>query len=273
MGGLCLSQDEVHMICGMGTNLQRKMDAALKQCMPMEMMAATMDDIQAMSMSPDTKLLRSGRAFDFEEPSDRGMKKDKVMKGKKGKKPSSEKPKKPTKKSPKKPSKKSPKKPSRKPSGKPPKKPSGFKSCEASCPSMDEMKASAMEEMETELCVLNAIGWIDDKGNMKQDVEDADMAEFPAAVKEAVSEAKIKDCAEVATAKKMESMMESKEFQQKYGACFTNQCYSEKEMGAMTEMMEMMAGMQCWDKAFTKACQGHIKENLMSMASNMLAGR
>merc|ERR1712181_186265 len=148
--GLCLSQDEVHMICGMGTNLQRKMDAALKQCMPMEMMAATMDDIQAMSMSPDTKLLSSGRAFDFEEPSDRGMKKDKVMKGKKGKKPSSKKPKKPTKKSPKKPSKKSPKKPSRKPSGKPAKKPSGFKSCEASCPSMDEMKASAMEEMETE---------------------------------------------------------------------------------------------------------------------------
>merc|ERR1711971_1132520 len=155
-----------------------------------------------------------------------------------------------------------------KPSKKPSKKPSEFKSCEASCPSMDEMKASAMEEMETELCVLNAIGWIDDKGNMKQDVEDADMAEFPAAVKEAVSEAKIKDCAEVATAKKMESMMEDKEFQQKYGACFTNQCYSEKEMGAMTEMME---GMQCWDKAFTKACPSHIKENLMSMASNMLA--
>merc|ERR1712192_142531 len=125
--GLCLSQDEVHMICGMGTNLQRKMDAALKQCMPME-------------MSPDTKLLSSGRAFDFEEPSDRGMNK-KVMKGKK---PSSKKPKKPTKKSPKKPSKKSPKKPSKKP----PKKPSGFKSCKASCPSMDEMKASAMEEME-----------------------------------------------------------------------------------------------------------------------------
>merc|ERR1719234_2955506 len=82
--GLCLSQDEVHMICGMGTNLQRKMDAALKQCMPMEMMAATMDDMQGMSMSPDTKLLSSGRAFDFEEPSDRGIKK----KGAKGKKPS-----------------------------------------------------------------------------------------------------------------------------------------------------------------------------------------
>merc|ERR1719462_1192307 len=154
------------------------------------------------------------------KPSERGTKKKvmKKMKGKKGKKPS------------KKPSKS--KKPSRKPSKKPSKKPSGFKSCEASCPSMDEMRASAMEEMETELCVLNAIGWIDAEGNMKQDVEDADMAEFPAAVKEAVSESKIKDCAEVATARKMEEMMEDKKFQQKYGACFTNQCYSEKEMEA-----------------------------------------
>ena len=35
-----------------------------------------------------------------------------------------------------------------------PSKPSGFKSCEASCPSLDEMRASAMEEMKTELCVL-----------------------------------------------------------------------------------------------------------------------
>merc|ERR1712029_1232024 len=106
---LCLSQDEVHMICGMGTNLQRKMDAALKQCMPREMMAAAMDDMQDMSMSPDTKLLSSGRAFDFEEPSERGKKKE-VMKKMKGKKPSK--------------SKKPPRKPSRKPSKKPSKKPS-----------------------------------------------------------------------------------------------------------------------------------------------------
>merc|ERR1712010_407909 len=231
--GLCLSQDEVHMMCGMGTKLQEKMDAALKQCMPMEMMAATMDDMQAMSMSPDTKLLSSGRAFDFEEPSERGRKKKatKKMKGKKSKGTKSKGTKSKGKKS-----KGKGKKPSKKPFEKPSKKPSGFKSCKASCPSMDEMRASAMEEIETELCVLNAIGWIDAEGNMKQDVEDADMAEFPAAVKEAVSEAKIKDCAEVATARKLEAMM---------------------------EMMEMMAGMQCWDKAFPKACPGHIKENLM----------
>merc|ERR1719209_1420141 len=180
--GLCLSNDQVHMMCGIGTKLQEKMDAALKQCVPVEMMAATMEDMQDPSMTDDMKLLSSGRAFTFDEPSER--RKNSKKKSKKDKKPS---------KKNKEPSKMN-KKPSKKPS-----KPSDFKSCEASCPSLDEMR--------TELCVLNAIGWMDDEGNMKQDVEDADMAEFPEAVREAVSEAKIKDCAEVATAAKMEAMM------------------------------------------------------------------
>merc|ERR1711936_732318 len=247
--GLCLSNDQVHMMCGIGTKLQEKMDAALKQCVPPEMMAATMEDMQDSSMTHDMKLLSSGRAFTFDEPSER--KKNSKKQSKKNKEPS---------KKNKKPSKMN-KKPSKKPS-----KPSDFKSCEASCSSLDEMRSSAMEEMKTELCVLNAIGWMDDEGNMKQDVEDADMAEFPEAVREAVSEAKIKDCAEVATAAKMEAMMKDKRFQKKYGACFKNECYSEEEMEAMTKMMEMMAGMRCWDRAFTKACKGHIKENLMNMA-------
>jgi len=267
-------------MCGIGTKLQEKMDAALKQCVPAEMMAATMDDMQDTSMATDIKLLSSGRAFDFDEPSERkqgGRRRQRNRKDfdepserrrrrKKTKKP------KESKKPNKKPSKKQ-KKQNKSKKNKKPSKPSDFKSCEASCPSLDEMRASAMEEMKTELCVLNAIGWMDDEGNMMQDVEDADMAEFPEAVREAVSEAKIKDCAEVATAAKMEAMMKDKKFQKKYGACFENECYSEEDMEAMTKMMEMMAGMQCWDRAFTKACTGHIKENLMNMASNVLMGK
>merc|ERR1711962_1709635 len=257
--GLCLSNDQVHMMCGIGTKLQEKMDAALKQCVPPEMMAATMEDMQDSSMTHDMKLLSSGRAFTFDEPSER--KKNSKKKSKKDKEPS---------KKNKEPSKK---KQNKSKNSKKPSKPSDFKSCEASCPSLDEMRASAVEEMKTELCVLNAIGWMDDEGNMMQDVEDADMAEFPKAVREAVSEAKIKDCAEVATAAKMEAMMKDKKFQKKYGACFENECYSEEDREAMTEMMEVMAGMQCWDRAFTKACTGHIKDNLMNTASSMLNGK
>merc|ERR1712055_27420 len=75
--GLCLSNDQVHMMCGIGTKLQEKMDAAVKQCVPPEMMAATMEDMQDPSMTPATKLLSSGRAFDFDEPSERGSKRKK----------------------------------------------------------------------------------------------------------------------------------------------------------------------------------------------------
>merc|ERR1711962_199254 len=82
--GLCLSNDQVHMMCGIGTKLQEKMDAALKQCVPPEMMAATMEDMQDTSMESDIKLLSSGRAFDFDEPSDRkeGGRRRQVLKGK-----------------------------------------------------------------------------------------------------------------------------------------------------------------------------------------------
>merc|ERR1719369_1356644 len=73
--GLCLSNDQVHMMCGIGTKLQEKMDAALKQCVPPEMMAATMEDMQDSSMTHDMKLLSSGRAFTFDEPSERKKKK------------------------------------------------------------------------------------------------------------------------------------------------------------------------------------------------------
>merc|ERR1711973_359560 len=126
--GLCLSNDQVHMMCGIGTKLQEKMDAALKQCVPPEMMAATMEDMQDMqdmSMTSDIKLLSSGRAFTFDEPSERRKKKSNTKNAKK-KPMKSQKKKKPA------------KKPSKKPS-----KPSDFKSCEASCPSMDEMRATA----------------------------------------------------------------------------------------------------------------------------------
>merc|ERR1711962_642575 len=147
--GLCLSNDQVHMMCGIGTKLQEKMDAALKQCVPPEMMAATMEDMQDMSMTPNFKLLSSGRAFTLDEPAERkkGKKRPlnmdkKNMKYKKDKK--DKKSKKPSKKGKKQNKSKNSKKPS---------KPSDFKSCEASCPSLDEMRASAMEEMKTELCV------------------------------------------------------------------------------------------------------------------------
>merc|ERR1719357_1989796 len=139
--GLCLSNDQVHMMCGIGTKLQEKMDAALKQCVPPEMMAATMEDMQGVSMAPDIKLLSSGRAFDFDEPSERGRGRKMTKNTKESKKKS----KKPSKKGKKQNKSTKNKKPSKKPS-----KPSDFKSCEASCPSMDEMRASAMEEMKTE---------------------------------------------------------------------------------------------------------------------------
>merc|ERR550534_2860025 len=111
--GLCLSNDQVHMICGIGTKLQEKMDAALRQCVSPEMMAATMEDMQDTSMTPAIKLLSSGRAFDFDEPSERGSKRKMKKKKTKESKKQNEKPTKPSKKGKKQNKSKNSKKPSK----------------------------------------------------------------------------------------------------------------------------------------------------------------
>ena len=77
--------------------------------------------------------------------------------------PTSRRAKKPSKKTSKKPSKK----PSRKPSKKPSMKPTAAPICEEClpCPTMQDMEDMMMEKMSTEICVLQAAGWIDAEGN------------------------------------------------------------------------------------------------------------
>ena len=121
----------------------------------------------------------------------------------------------PTSRRAKKPSKKTSKKPSKKPSRKPSKKPSSKPTAAPireeclPCPTMQDMEDMMMEKMSTEICVLQAAGWIDAEGNhmqvktglggeggeggerdgLLQDVVDADIAELPVA--EALSEQKV----------------------------------------------------------------------------------
>merc|ERR1719315_228304 len=80
------------------------------------------------------------------------------------------------------------KKPEKKP-GKKPTKPSGnkpttfppraeFVSCEASCTSMDDISLSMMEKMNTEICVMQAVGWLDSEGKPIKDVMEKDIKDF-----------------------------------------------------------------------------------------------
>merc|ERR1719430_1715907 len=187
------------------------MNSALKECVPKEVYTMAMEEPQHAVQPQQTKtaftttveLPTSARAnFDMV---DRRRKGKNGKKGKKGK---------------------GKKKPSKKPSK------STFESCEASCPTMEEIKAKGMEKMKTELCVMKAIGWIDTQGNEMKEVVAADMSEFPAGVVEAVKESNVKACSEKMTAKKME---------------------------------EMQAGLKCWNMAFTKSCSNHIGQGIRAM--------
>ena len=62
------------------------------------------------------------------------------------------------------------KKPAKKPSKKPSKKPTAAPVREEClpCPTMKDMEDKMMEKMSTEICVLQAAGWIDAEGNHMQ---------------------------------------------------------------------------------------------------------
>jgi len=187
--------------------------------------------------------------------------------------------KKPKKKPKKKPSKKRPskKKPKKKPGKKPgkkPTKPSGnkpttfppraeFVSCEASCTTMDDISLSMMEKMNTEICVMQAVGWLDSEGKPIKDVMEKDIKDFPESVAAALSEDQITVCAEHMAVKKMEMMQNSTEFQAKHGACFENECYNEEEKNNMSELMIAGAKFKCFEHMLAEACAPHVKSQLM----------
>merc|ERR1711970_1253802 len=163
---------------------------------------------------------------------------------------------KPKKKPKKKPSKKRPskKKPKKKPGKKPgkkPTKPSGnkpttfppraeFVSCEASCTTMDDISLSMMEKMNTEICVMQAVGWLDSEGKPIKDVMEKDIKDFPESVAAALSED-----------------------QAKHGACFKNECYNEEEKNNMSELMIAGAKFKCFEHMLAEACAPHVKNKLM----------
>merc|ERR1712215_534406 len=179
--------------------------------------------------------------------------------------------KKPKKKPKKKPSKK---RPSKKKPRKKPTKPSGnkpttfppraeFVSCEASCTTMDDISLSMMEKMNTEICVMQAVGWLDSEGKPIKDVMEKDIKDFPESVAAALSEDQITVCAEHMAVKKMEMMQNSTEFQAKHGACFENECYNEEEKNNMSELMIAGAKFKCFEHMLAEACAPHAKNKLM----------
>merc|ERR1712180_420255 len=174
----------------------------------------------------------------------------------------------------KKPKKKKPKKKPGKKPGKKPTKPSGnkpttfppraeFVSCEASCTTMDDISLSMMEKMNTEICVMQAVGWLDSEGKPIKDVMEKDIKDFPESVAAALSEDQITVCAEHMAVKKMEMMQNSTEFQAKHGACFENECYNEEEKNNMSELMIAGAKFKCFEHMLAEACAPHVKSQLM----------
>merc|ERR1711983_329306 len=83
-------------------------------------------------------------------------------------------------------------KPTGKPSGKGKGKGKGGNS--GKCPDFADIIQMIEKEYKTEYCVLQAVEWVDEKGEIDQDVIDEDISKPPAGVQEGLDEDKMKMC-------------------------------------------------------------------------------
>merc|ERR1712130_962450 len=109
------------------------------------------------------------------------------------------------------------------------------------------------QEYETEICVLQAVGWIDNDGNVDQTVIDADIAALPAGVQAGLDEEEINMCVQEMMADMADEL----------GDCFDN--FSEEEQGVLVEMAEQMSNYECFIKNFKSACQNYIENDVMEL--------
>merc|ERR1719193_573739 len=64
------------------------------------------------------------------------------------------------------------------------------------CPAFNEIIMMMEQEYKTEYCVLQAVGWVDNEGNVDQGVIDTDISSLPAGVQSGLDEDKMKMCVE-----------------------------------------------------------------------------
>merc|ERR1712215_420683 len=301
--GVVFSPDEVRYFCTMGTRIQMKMAEAVKKCASPEVAdelakeEAFEKELEAEEAAKETALSGNGtfnsgnlgtpegsniqfamdtdfktvnstyvQVREFNETSVRmptsfigGVTVDMRSAGRTN--VVDDRQKKPKKKPKKKPGKKPTKPSGNKPTTFPPR--AEFVSCEASCTTSDDISLSMGEKMNTEICVMQAVGWLDSEGKPIKDVMEKDIKDFPESVAAALSEDQITVCAEHGALKKMEMMQNSTEFQAKHGACFENECYNEEEKNNMSELMIAGAKFKCFEHMLAEACAPHVKNQLM----------
>merc|ERR1712242_514882 len=128
------------------------------------------------------------------------------------------------------------------------------------CPAFDEIMKMIEEEYETEYCVLQAVGWVDNEGNVDQAVIDSDISSLPAGVQSGLDEDKMKMCVQDMMADMADDL----------GDCFDE--FSEEQQGMLVEMAEHISSYECFMKSFKYACQDYIKTDVMDLVTSMLSG-
>merc|ERR1712241_138979 len=127
------------------------------------------------------------------------------------------------------------------------------------CPDFADIIQMIEKEYKTEYCVLQAVEWVDEKGNIDEDVIKEDISKLPAGVQEGLDEDKMKMC--------VQDMMA--DMKDDLGDCFDD--FTDEQQGELVMMAEHISNYECFMKSFKYACEDYIKNDVMEIVTNALS--
>merc|ERR1712203_929929 len=129
------------------------------------------------------------------------------------------------------------------------------------CPDYADIIQMIEKEYKTEYCVLQAVEWVDENGEVDQDVIDEDISKLPAGVQSGLDEDKMKMCVQDMMADMADDL----------GDCFDD--FSEFQQNMLVQMAEHISSYECFMMSFKYACQDYIKTDVMDLVTSMLSGK
>merc|ERR1711942_98276 len=125
------------------------------------------------------------------------------------------------------------------------------------CPSMDEIFEDIEEEFGDDACVYNAMGWLDEEGNVNNDTITMDVMSLPQEVSAMITHEGVAECTE----NMLNYMGEDPTFKR----CSNK--YSEEELAMLSQVGHLIAGFKCFQDSFNQACNSYLYDQMFGQVT------
>merc|ERR1712098_970699 len=125
------------------------------------------------------------------------------------------------------------------------------------CPTMDEIFEDIEEEFGDDACVYDAMGWLDEEGNVNNETITMDVMSLPEEVSAMITHEGVAECTE--------NMINYIGEDPTFKRCSNK--YSEEELDMLSQVGHLIAGFKCFQDSFNEACNSYLKDQMFGQVT------